>query len=144
MIFPLSESETDDLIGLLAQEGLPTADVPGDVRLYGLKAGEGVHAYGGLEVRGGSALLRSILVPAADRGQGHGKKLVRELNEEARSLGLSEIWLLTETAASFFSALGFIHRSREEAPTAIQSTEEFSALCPDSAICMSFRLAAPP
>lgn len=140
MLFPLSSSDIDQAISLLAQEGLPTADLPGEVRLYALKTENELLGIGGLELRGHAGLLRSLTIPASHRGKSLGTELVRELNEEARSLGLSEVWLLTETAAPFFAKLGFDSRNREEAPQEIRSSAEFSALCPDSAICMSLKL----
>ena len=43
---------------------------------------------------------------------------------------------LTETAARFFSKLGYQVVGRGEVPQAIRVTREFSNLCPDTAIVM--------
>jgi len=47
-----------------------------------------------------------------------------------------DVYLLTETAESFFVRLGFEPISREEAPADIRASEEFRCLCPESAAFM--------
>lgn len=60
----------------------------------------------GLEVYGKVALLRSLAVSATSRGNGYGKDLVARAERYAQSLGVTEIYLLTTTAATFFEQLG--------------------------------------
>ena len=55
---------------------------------------------------------------------------------EAGKLGLADVYLLTETAAPFFAALGFAPCAREAAPAEIAATRQFAELCPASAKLM--------
>ena len=55
---------------------------------------------------------------------------------------ISELWLLTIDADTWFATLGYLTQSRDSAPPAIQSTEEFSSLCPGDAVLMKKLLAA--
>lgn len=57
--------------------------------------------------------IRSVAVAPAYRGRGLGARLVKTCLEEARVLGLSEIFLLT-LAPDFFKTFGFHVVSREE------------------------------
>ena len=57
--------------------------------------------------------IRSVAVAPADRGRGLGSRLVETCLEEARVLGLSEIFLLT-LAPDFFKSFGFRVVSRED------------------------------
>ncbi len=94
----------------------------------------------GLEVLGSSALLRSLAVVVPSRGAGLATRLVEVIVERAQQLGVRELWLLTTTAESFFANLGFRTVPRDEAPADIQSTREFRALCPVSAVLMRRRV----
>lgn len=129
-------------IQLLEQAGLPTTDLPGHTILYGGYEDNELLGTIGLEIHGEVALLRSLVVSPKKRSHGIGKRLVQELSNEARREGISELWLLTETAARFFTELGFSTKNRIEAPESIQVSQEFSSLCPDTAICMSLVLLA--
>jgi|GEM_PF-714156 len=51
-------------------------------------------------------LLRSVAVEPAWQGRGIGRRLVDVMLEEARREGLSQVFLLTETAADFFRPAG--------------------------------------
>ncbi len=57
--------------------------------------------------------IRSVAVAPAQRGRGLGSRLVKTCLEEARVLGLSDIFLLT-LVPDFFTAFGFKVVSREE------------------------------
>jgi amino-acid N-acetyltransferase len=54
----------------------------------------------------------------------------------ATELKIREIYLLTTTAAEFFTHLGYRQVDRALAPAAIASTKEFSSLCPSTAVFM--------
>ena len=55
---------------------------------------------------------------------------------KAKAKGLTELFLLTTTAAAFFERLGFRAVPLDTAPLPIQHTQEFSTLCPSSAVLM--------
>jgi amino-acid N-acetyltransferase len=90
----------------------------------------------GLERFGPVGLLRSLAVSTGARGRGLGRALVSAIEDEARSSGIADLYLLTTTADEFFSRLGYVRIARDETPVAIASTAQFSALCPSSAVVM--------
>jgi amino-acid N-acetyltransferase len=95
----------------------------------------------GLEVYGEEALLRSLAIADHSQGQGFGGRLYRAIIERAKTRGVSVLFLLTETAEAFFASKGFERVSRDSAGAGVQSSEEFSHLCPQSAACMRLILA---
>ena len=97
----------------------------------------------GIEAYGSVGLLRSVCVEEERRGSGHGRQLVAETESLAASLGIAELYLLTETATEWFSHLGYERAPREEAPPEITVSAEFAVACPASAVMMRKRLAPP-
>ena len=87
----------------------------------------------GIETYGPVALLRSLVVCPREQQAGLGRQLVAHLERRARAAGTTDLFLLTETAAGYFRALGYTQITREQAPDAIRATRQFSSLCPDSA-----------
>ena len=137
--------ELHDVQRLVAGAGLPTEDLA-DVDLshfFGCGSRERPSGVVGLEVFGGAALLRSLVVDPSERGTGGGRLLVAAAEEHARSQGVRSMYLLTTTAERFFEHLGFRRVDRDGAPAAIQATREFANLCPASAAFMVKRLDAP-
>ena len=128
---------------LLAGSGLPVADLDATslehFLLETLDDGgqEKVGGAVGLERYGDIGLLRSLVVDESLRGTGCGSRLVDAVERLAVGSGLSELWLLTIDADGYFAARGYSARSRTLAPAAIRDTEEFSRLCPDSAVLMA-------
>jgi arsenate reductase len=128
----------------LAAEGLPSDDLPTDdlaepgrcFYAYASLAGEAL-GYGGFELYGGDALIRSIVVPAAARSCGIGRNLVALLLYRAYEAGARRAYLLTNSAAPFFTRLGFSPIARDAAPAAIRATRQAATLCPASATLMA-------
>ncbi len=81
-------------------------------------------------------LLRSVAVEPAWQGRGIGRRLVDVMLEEARREGLSQVFLLTETAADFFARLGFVPVTREKVPASVRAAPQFTYLCPISSQVM--------
>ncbi len=96
----------------------------------------------GLECFGPVGLIRSLAVSSGARGRGLGRALVSAIEADARAAGVAELYLLTTTAEGFFSKLGYVRIARDDAPLAIASTTQFSALCPSSAVVMRKALIA--
>ncbi len=94
----------------------------------------------GLEVYGDVALLRSVAVAKEKQHLGIGKKLLQKSLEVARSLGVLQVILLTETAKDYFARFGFCAISREDVPQAVKTSSEFRGACPDSAAVLSLYL----
>lgn len=132
------------LRALLAQAGLPTADLSWRTRLFGIHDVGRLVACVGLEPYGEVGLLRSLAVAPDYRGKGLGQALVRHAEHEARSAGIDTVCLLTTTAAGFFGARDYAVTDRADAPAAIRDTLQFSSLCPASSSFMCKRLSAAP
>jgi amino-acid N-acetyltransferase len=94
----------------------------------------------GMELYGNTALLRSLAIQKDYRNKGHGKELYSALISKAKKKNVNNIYLLTETAEEFFSKRGFQKIARESVPLAIKQTHEYSALCPEGAVCMIKKL----
>jgi amino-acid N-acetyltransferase len=90
----------------------------------------------GIERYGEVGLLRSVAVAENVGGRGVGSELVRALLEQARALGLRELYLLTTTAAAYFPRFGFERIGREALPSSLQASEELRGACPASAVAM--------
>jgi len=95
-----------------------------------------------LELYGGSALLRSLVVARGARGEGLGERLTAEALRLARERGAADVYLLTETAQRFFPRFGFRVADRSEAPAALQESVEFRSACPKSAVMMRLGMSA--
>lgn len=138
---PIDAAERAALQRALAAEGLPTDDIDAPGRTFFRLVHDGATAgYAGLEIRGLAALVRSVVILPERRGRGAGLAAVRELIATARARGLTDLWLLTLSAADFFAKVGFERADRATAPPAIASTQEFKVLCPAAAVCMRLRL----
>lgn len=101
---------------------------------------DGIAGTIGLQAFGNVGLLRSLVLSPSARGAGHGTRLLAALETAARDRDVTELLLLTETAAPFFSKHGYAIADRDSAPESIRDTAEFRALCPATATCMSKRL----
>lgn len=136
--------DVDAIRALLDRNGLPTSDL-GSSRPEFVVAYEGdeLVGIGALERFGTTAILRSLAVAANRRGVGLGQSIVRELERRARAVGITELVLLTQTAAPFFRRQGYRLIERSKVGQAVQASEEFRSLCPASATCMAKTLAEP-
>lgn len=126
------------VISLLKAANLPTADITAEMLdgFFGCGDAREPCAVIGLEIHGDCGLLRSLVVDPGHRGSGCGKALVNALEAYASLNGIASVYLLTETAEQFFSGLGYRFISRVDLPEQIKATQEFSSLCPDTAIAM--------
>ncbi|MFM0572028.1 arsenic resistance N-acetyltransferase ArsN2 [Paraburkholderia caledonica] len=134
--------DLDAIKALLVENGLPASDVTADL-LHDFAVAEGAHGAVvgsvGLERFGAEALLRSLAVAKPERSAGLGSKLLAHAEHMALTSGLSELWLLTTTAADFFRRAGYSAVDRPSAPAELQATTQFAELCPSTAACMRKR-----
>ena len=129
------------LAKLLKGLDLPFEDLGDKVQLFYRKGVRGVLlACGGFEQYGEIGLLRSVAINPKKQGLGIGKEWVAELIEKAEELGMKDLYLLTTTAEGFFKKMGFKNQDRESVPQAIKESEEFSSLCPSTAVLMHKKL----
>ncbi len=130
------------VVALLEAEGLPASDLTeGHLEQFFFTGNDGApSALAGLELYGEDALLRSLVVSAVARTQGLGSALVRHAERYAAAHHVRAIYLLTTTAESYFAHRGYRRIDRAAAPPSIQSTREFTSLCPASSALMIKRL----
>jgi amino-acid N-acetyltransferase len=126
------------VLRLLADAKLPTADLtqPDLESFFGCGSEAAPRGVVGLELYGDDALLRSLAVEAATRGRGCATALVGRVERHAREKGACRVYLLTTTAADFFTRLGYKRLERNAAPESIRATSEFSMLCPVTSVLM--------
>lgn len=138
---PVDDGDLEEVIALLEENGLPTADVraKADSLYAATDDGELVGA-GGLEVHGANGLLRSVVVAEPARGDGYGTAICDALEQTALESDVETLYLLTTTAAAFFRRRGYEPTDREAVPQAIRRTREFADLCPSTATCLEKRL----
>jgi amino-acid N-acetyltransferase len=134
-------ASSEDLIAiraLLEEAALPTSDLASAQPQFVVIREQGkLVAAGALQRFGSAALLRSVVVSQARRRRGLGGAIVAELEQLARNARITQLILLTETAAKFFAQRGYQVIERSAAPADMQRSEEFRSLCPSSAVCMA-------
>lgn len=81
-------------------------------------------------------LLRSVAVASSCQGTGLGRRLTEAILDQAAAEGVQDVYLLTTTAEAFFTHLGFACVAREAVAPAVQASDEFSTLCPSTAVVM--------
>ena len=124
---PLAVWERDGLAAALGKAGLPADDLQADGPLFWRFEHDDVPVgFGGLEVLGDQALLRSVVSLPPVRGRGIGSGILASLETEARARGCRMIWLVTEHAVDFFAHRGYRKTERLAAPEPIQETGEFT------------------
>lgn len=154
-IRPLHESELPQVLALLDAHGLPQEGLaqhlattlvataaPGDGT--GVAGENEIVGSAALECYGPAGLLRSVAVAHPWQGQGIGSALVDRALALARELGVAELYLLTETAAPYFTRRGFVPIERSEVHPAVTRSAEFTGACPQSAQAMRLALPTPP
>lgn len=126
------------LIAALRAEDLPVGDLAETGRIFfGYRTLDGqLVGFGGYELLGADALIRSVVVSPELRRARIGRNIVPLLLFRAHEAGAKRAWLLTTSASDFFSRFGFKPVERAEAPTAVLATRQASSLCPASAILM--------
>jgi len=140
-ITPLEPASLEEVKALLQANGLPVSDLTAEVRLLGERQEGRLVGVVGLEACSGVGLLRSLAVESSRRGGGLGSELVAALERLAGGEGITDLYLLTTTAETFFARCGYRRLSRESAPAGIRASSEFSSICPASAAFMRKTLA---
>lgn len=122
---------------LLVRSSLPTAGVAEWLPHFVVaEMGGGIAAVAGAEVHGEYGLLRSVAVEEEWRGRGLGRALTTEVLASAMRDGLRAVYLLTQTADTYFPRLGFRRISRGDVPEPVTHSLEFRELCPVSSTVM--------
>jgi len=137
MLITIEAARNSDLpavLALLGRSGLPQEGLAEHLpTTLVARSGDDLVGSAALEVYGRAALLRSVAVDSALRGQGLGQRLTRAALDLARRHGITSIYLLTETASDFFPRFGFHPTERAAVDPAVQQSVEFTSACPASA-----------
>ena len=127
-----------EMIALLQSQQLPVEDLPSQLSDFFVAQEDGkLIGLIGMEQYGEYGLLRSMVVHPDFRNQQIAAALVKTLEQRATAAGIKALYLLTETAAIYFSKKGFSTVQRETVPDAIKVSSEFSHVCPVSATVMA-------
>src|SRR6266403_859989 len=135
---PLAAWERDGLKAALLKARLPADDV-GDARVlfWRFETVEDIPVgFGGLEIHGSDALLRSLVTLPPLRQIGMGAAMVAMLEIEACALKCHAIYLLTASGTDFFARLGYAICARSDMPDAVRGSRQFAELCPATALAM--------
>jgi amino-acid N-acetyltransferase len=132
----------DAVIDLLKKADLPVADVH---KVFGENYGiavmnDSIVGTVGIERHGDVGLFRSAVVRGDLQGKKIGEALTLNRIEWAKARGIKALYLLTVSAADYFPRFGFTAIDRNEVPSEIATTWEFTELCPDSATVMLLKL----
>lgn len=137
-----SAEQLAEITRLLTICELPTSDISSSnsILFFGLHSEGKLIGMIGLEIYGSVALLRSLAVAPEQRKHSLGISLVKFSEAYAAQQGIESMYLLTATAEKFFAKLGYSSASREDAPSSIKATSQFSGLCPSTSsfMCKSF------
>jgi len=136
-IQPAATSDYQAVCELLSKHKLPIEDINKELsHFFIVKPHELPVGVIGMEKYGEFGLLRSMVTDPAFRNNGIASALVAALINYGKSLGLKELYLLTETAEDYFAKRGFQKINRDQVPATIKQSSEFSHLCPSTAVVM--------
>lgn len=141
-IGPAEAKDLSDILELLEQNALPTEGFVEHIATA-LVARENTKVVGSaaVELYGDAALLRSVAVEERLRRRGLGRALISDALDLAHRHDVTTVYLLTETAADFFSRFfRFQAIPRSEVALAVQQSAEFTGACPDTAQAMVLQL----
>jgi N-acetylglutamate synthase-like GNAT family acetyltransferase len=139
---PLATWEREGLAAALHKAGLPADDVKAAGPLFWrfeTKGGVPV-GFGGLELHGSDAVLRSVVTLPPLRRRGVGAAMVAALEAEAAMLKAATVWLATTDCALFFGRLGYAACQAEDVPEAVRASGPFAAVTGPAATAMVKRL----
>jgi len=127
---------------LLERCDLPTRDLQRERLEHFIvcRASDQLAGVVGIDTVGELGLLRSLAVAPELRGRQLAHGLWGRAHDDAIGHGVRRLYLLTTTAERLFARWGFRRVSREVVPDAVQTMEEFTSLCPSSAVVMTLEL----
>jgi N-acetylglutamate synthase-like GNAT family acetyltransferase len=139
---PLAVWERDGLAAALAGAGLRFDDVAEPDRLFWRfeREDDTPAGFGGLEIHGGDALLRSVVILPPLRRAGVGGAIVTALEREAEMRGAKAVYLLAPATETFFAGLGYRGCAAADVPASIRASGEFLAAAAASAPVLFKRL----
>jgi amino-acid N-acetyltransferase len=137
----IRQADSPDLpavLALLADAKLPTDGVAESFHsFFVVDDGGRIVASAGLELRGDTALLRSLVVAPDMRGTGLGAAVLRRALHEVHHRA-GGVFALTTTAETYLSRFGFEAVPRASLPPQLFESRELQDACPSSAIAMKW------
>lgn len=135
-IVPASQNSFSEAIDLLKKNNLPTEDLHPGTQMFVVEEGDRVIGTIAVEYDYQDALLRSLSVSEEKRKSGIGAKMVDFMEDYVKQQGVRNIYLLTTTAADFFTKRGYGIIDRGTVPDFIKNTTEYSVICSSSSTVM--------
>jgi N-acetylglutamate synthase-like GNAT family acetyltransferase len=138
MATPLATWEREGVKAALVKAALPADDVDDPrILLWRFETLEATPVgFGGLEIFGSDALLRSLVTLPPLRQVGMGAAMVAMLETDARALKCHTIYLLTGSDTTFFARLGYAVCAHGDVPVEVRGSRQFTALRPPTARAM--------
>jgi len=126
------------IVALLNQSNLPTIDLKiSNMQDFYVAIVDGdIVGVGGIDMQDNMAFVRSFAVKSEYQGQGVAHKIYNTIEDEAKRSGISQFYLLSETATQYFEKFGFKIIQRDTAPQWVQQSTQFSGICPQSTALM--------
>jgi amino-acid N-acetyltransferase len=141
VIRPAAPQDRAAVEALLRSSELPIAGVAEHLSEFFVAEHRGeIVASAGLEQFGSAALLRSVAVAPGYRNRGLARMLLDRLLDRARGGGIARVYLLTTTAADYFSRAGFAPVVRDAVDAGVMASSEFQGACCDNAQAMELVL----
>ncbi|WP_290798123.1 arsenic resistance N-acetyltransferase ArsN2 [Flavihumibacter sp. UBA7668] len=124
-------------IELLQSSQLPTEDLRPDLENFWIAEADGKPVgLIGLDLYAPYGLLRSMIVLPEERSKGIASRLVEQVEARGKELGLSELFLITNTASAYFTRKNFRQIGTSELPASVGTSREMNGLCPASSVIM--------
>lgn len=134
-------SDLPHVLQLLQTNNLPIEGIEAScVTMIVAQLGQDIIGCAALELYEKHALLRSVSIAPTHHGKGIGQQLTDSILEIAHQNEILSVYLLTETAESFFKKRGFKPVERSNVPFSITQSVEFTSVCPASALSMELVL----
>jgi N-acetylglutamate synthase-like GNAT family acetyltransferase len=138
---PLAAWERGPLKSALTKAGLPSADIESPPLLFWrFERDDMPVGFGGLEICGEDALLRSLLTLPPVRRHGFGTAMVAAIEAEAAAHQVRGLYLLTTDGVAFFARLGYVPCRRDDVPVTVRASAQFAAPCAATAAVMGKEL----
>ncbi len=136
-IVPAQADDLPAIVALLARVGLDADGLEDHLETTLVVRDQGAPvACAGLEIYGRAALLRSVVVAPELQGTGLGRRITNQALALGQELGVTKIYLLTDTAADFFARFGFQVLPRTDLPAAVLQSREFGIACCESVLTL--------
>ena len=120
---------------LLKKVNLPFDGVEDNLEnFFVIRANEKIIGSIGVELYDNDGLIRSVAIDPSFQNQGLGHRLLIRIQQYSLEKGLKRLFLLTDTAESFFQRFDFQIISRDNVKSNITQSIEFTQLCPSSAL----------